>query len=56
MIDKIYIVEYCSWSSSRIEKVFRDRKQAEEYANTLELTKKFSDGYMSYYVREFEVS
>ena len=56
MKDKIYIVENRTWSSSNVEKVFKDRKQAEEYANTLERTKKFSDGYMSYYVREFEVN
>lgn len=51
----VYIVEYRTWSQSRIEKIFFNKKNAEEYASQQEINKKYNDGYISYYVKPYNV-
>jgi hypothetical protein len=52
---KVYAVEHKTWHNYSIVKVFADEKKAMEHAEKMERQKSHSDGYMEYYVKEFEV-
>lgn len=52
---KVYIVEHRTWSISSIEAIFLDKTKAENFADDLEKHKTHDDGYVEYYVEEFDV-
>ena len=50
---KIYAVERRDWDSNDILKIFSNEKKARDYADFLERTKEFSDGYNLFYVKTY---
>lgn len=52
---KVYIVERRTWSISSIKAIFLDKTKAENFADDLEKHKTHNDGYVEYYVEEFDV-
>jgi hypothetical protein len=54
-MEKVYIVERRTWMSKDIIEVFKNKSDADNFANDMESSKAFSDGYNEYYVVEFKI-